>query len=226
MGGVARTGPASSELAPVAPRRWYEAASRTLDVLVSAAALLLLCPLWLAIAALIRATSPGPALFRGTVIGRDGRPFTYLKFRTMVTDGDDSHHRRWLREYVMRDAAYRDGVYKVLGDSRITPFGRVLRRFSLDEVPQLVNVLRGEMSVVGPRPPLPCEWDLYDAGARRRMAVKPGITGLYQVTERSAAPFSRMLEIDLEYARRRSLRLDLGIMVRTAWVMLSGRGAA
>lgn len=204
----------------------YEAASRALDVLVAAAVLVLLGPLWLAIAVLIRATSPGPALFRASVIGRDGEPFTYLKFRTMVVNGDDRDHRRWLHEFVTRDAPYRDGLFKVVGDGRVTPVGRVLRRFSLDEVPQLVNVLRGEMSVVGPRPPLPCEWALYDAAARRRLAVRPGITGLYQVTARSRVPFSGMLAIDLDYIRRRSLVLDLSIMVRTVWVMLTGSGAA
>jgi lipopolysaccharide/colanic/teichoic acid biosynthesis glycosyltransferase len=207
-------------------RTGYEAISRALDVVVAAAVLVLLGPLWLAIAGLVRATSRGPALYRAIVIGRDGEPFTYLKFRTMVVDGDDSHHRRWLREFVTRDAPYQDGVYKVVGDSRVTPVGRVLRRFSLDEVPQLVNVLRGEMSVVGPRPPLPCEWALYDAAARRRLAVRPGITGLYQVTARSRVPFSGMLAIDLDYVRRRSLGLDLSIMLRTVWVMVSGSGAA
>jgi lipopolysaccharide/colanic/teichoic acid biosynthesis glycosyltransferase len=134
--------------------------------------------------------------------------------------------RRWLREFVTCDAPYRDGVFKVVGDSRVTPVGRLLRRLSLDEVPQLINVLRGEMSVVGPRPPVVYEWELYDESARRRLAVKPGITGLYQVTARSSVPFSRMVEIDLEYVRRRSLSLDLAIMLRTLWVMVSGRGAA
>jgi len=218
----------SAESASIAwgpERRGYEAASRALDVLVAGVVLVGLGPLWLAIAVLIRATSPGPALHRATVIGRRGERFTYLKFRTMVVGGDDRHHRRWLREFVTRDAPYRDGVFKVVGDSRITPVGRVLRRFSLDEVPQLVNVLRGEMSVVGPRPPLPYEWALYDDAAQRRLAVRPGITGLYQVTARSQVPFSGMLALDLDYIHRRSLGLDLSIMVRTVWVMLTGRGA-
>jgi lipopolysaccharide/colanic/teichoic acid biosynthesis glycosyltransferase len=199
--------------------------NRFLDIVIATAFLVLLCPFWLAIAALVRLTSPGPALFRATVIGRNGRPFVYYKFRTMVA-GDDGHHQRWLREFVTRDAPYQDGVYKVVGDSRITPVGRVLRRCSLDEVPQLINVLRGEMSIVGPRPPIPCEWDLYDDTARGRLAVRPGITGLYQVTARSRVPFSRMLALDLEYVRRRSLALNLAIMLRTVWVMLAGRGAA
>ena len=207
-----------------APRPAYEAASRALDVVVAAAVLVLLSPVWLAIAVLVRATSSGPALFRRTVAGRCGRPFTYYKFRSMV-DGDDSHHRRWLRDFVVDDAAYQGGGFKVVGDRRITPVGRVLRRLSLDELPQMLNVLRGEMSVVGPRPPIMAEYELYDDRARRRLAVKPGITGLYQVTARSSVPFSRMLAIDLDYIERRSLALDLSIMLRTAGVMLSGRGA-
>ena len=210
--------------ARAAPRPVYEAVSRALDVAVAAAALVLLGPLWLAIAVLIRATSPGPALFRRTVAGRYGRPFTYYKFRSMV-EGDDGHHRAWLREFVTSDAAYQGGRFKVVGDRRITPVGRVLRRLSLDEVPQLVNVLRGEMRIVGPRPPILAEYELYDDHARRRLAVAPGITGLYQVTARSSVPFSRMVAIDLEYIERRSLPLDLSIMLRTAGVMLTGRGA-
>ncbi|HKF75135.1 MAG TPA: sugar transferase [Candidatus Dormibacteraeota bacterium] len=206
------------------PRPGYEVLSRLLNVAVAVAVLILLSPLWLAIAGLIRATSPGPALFRRTVAGRFGRPFTYYKFRTMV-DGDDSHHRAWLREFVVNDAAYQHGTFKVVGDRRITGVGKVLRRLSLDEVPQMLNVLRGEMSLVGPRPPIMAEFELYDDRARCRLAVRPGITGLYQVTARSQVPFSRMVDIDLEYIRRRSLALDVSIMLRTAVVMLAGRGA-
>jgi lipopolysaccharide/colanic/teichoic acid biosynthesis glycosyltransferase len=204
--------------------RAYAAASRLLDIAVATAVLVLLSPLWLAIAVLIRATSPGPALFRRTVVGKDGRPFTYYKFRSMVA-GDDSHHREWLREFVTSDAAYRDGRFKVVGDPRITPVGRVLRRLSLDEVPQLINVLRGDMSIVGPRPPIAEEYALYDDRCRRRLAVRPGITGLYQITARSRVPFSQMLAIDLDYIERRSIRLDVAIMLRTIAVMVSGRGA-
>jgi lipopolysaccharide/colanic/teichoic acid biosynthesis glycosyltransferase len=207
-----------------APRPSYEALSRLLDVAVAGAVLILLSPLWLAIAALIRATSPGPALFRRTMAGQFGRPFTYYKFRSMV-DGDDSHHRGWLREFVVNDAAYQNGKFKVVGDKRITGVGKVLRRLSLDEVPQMLNVLRGEMSLVGPRPPIMAEFELYDDHTRARLSVRPGITGLYQVTARSRVPFSRMVEIDLEYIRRRSLALDVSIMLRTAVVVLAGRGA-
>jgi lipopolysaccharide/colanic/teichoic acid biosynthesis glycosyltransferase len=207
-----------------AGRPGYDAVKRLLDLAVAGAALVLLTPIWLAIGVLVRVTSPGPALYRATVVGKDGRRFTYYKFRSMVA-GDDRHHKEWLRDFVTKDAPYRDGVYKVEADPRVTSVGRVLRRLSLDEVPQLINVLRGEMSLVGPRPPIPFEYELYDERARQRLAVKPGITGLYQVTARSQVPFSRMLTLDLEYIERRSLGLDVAIMVRTVGVVLAGRGA-
>lgn len=207
------------------PRPAYEAAKRGLDLALAAAALVLLSPAWLLIGVLIRATSPGPVLHRAIAVGRGGRRFRYYKFRTMVA-GDDSHHREWVEAYVTADTPYRDGSFKVVDDPRVTPVGRWLRHFSLDEVPQLLNVLRGEMSLVGPRPPLDFEFELYDAGRRRRLSVPPGITGLYQVTARSEASFTRMLELDLDYIRRRSVGLDLRIMVRTVAVMLSGQGAA
>jgi lipopolysaccharide/colanic/teichoic acid biosynthesis glycosyltransferase len=217
--------PAPSEaVAWPRPKPAYDLLSRLLDVVVAAVVLVVLSPLWLAIAALVRTTSPGPALFRRTVVGKGGRRFTYYKFRSMV-DGDDSHHREWLRDFVTRDAPYQEGRFKVIGDRRITPVGRWLRRLSVDEVPQLINVVRGDMSIVGPRPPILEEFHHYDATSRRRLAVKPGITGLYQVTARGRVPFSQMRAIDLDYIERRSLRLDLVIMVRTIAVMLSGKGA-
>jgi len=217
-----RAGVDGSTWPPARPT--YEIASRVLDVVVAGGALVLLSPVWVGIAVLIRATSPGPALFRGTVMGKGGRPFTYYKFRSMV-DGDDAVHRRWLRDFVTRDAPYQGDRFKVVDDRRVTRVGRTLRRLSIDEVPQLVNVLRGEMSIVGPRPPIVDEFVLYDENVLRRLAVKPGITGLYQVTARSRVPFSEMLAIDLDYIERRSLLLDLKIILRTAAVMVSGRGA-
>jgi lipopolysaccharide/colanic/teichoic acid biosynthesis glycosyltransferase len=194
------------------------------DVALAAALLVVLSPLWLIIIAAIRFTSAGPALFRGTVVGQHGRRFMYFKFRTMMA-GSDAHHREWLRQFVGSDAAYVGNEYKVRNDPRVTQLGRILRRTSLDEVPQLLNVLRGDMSLVGPRPPIEFEYELYDDTAKRRLAVKPGITGLYQVTARSKVPFSRMLALDLEYIEHRSVRLDLSIMLKTTKVMVSGRGA-
>jgi lipopolysaccharide/colanic/teichoic acid biosynthesis glycosyltransferase len=147
-----------------------------------------------------------------------------------MRSGDDSHHKAWLRDFVRADRPFLDSegepVYKAVDDARVTPVGRFLRRFSLDEVPQLINVLIGDMSVVGPRPPIPAEYEVYDESARGRLAVKPGITGLYQVTARSRVPFSEMLAIDLDYIRRRSLGLDLSIMLRTVGAMVHGEGAA
>ena len=142
-----------------------------------------------------------------------------------MREGDDSHHREWLKDFVTRDSAYVGGEFKVRDDPRVTRLGRFLRRTSLDEVPQLINVLKGDMSVVGPRPPIEYEYDLYDERAKRRLAVKPGITGLYQITARSSVPFSKMLELDLEYIQKRSLWLDFSIMLRTPLAMITGRGA-
>lgn len=202
----------------------YELVKRLIDLATSATILILLSPVWILIAAGIRATSPGPALFRRTVVGQAGRKFTYYKFRTM-RQGDDSHHREWLKDFVTRDSPYSGEDFKVRNDLRVTRLGRLLRRTSLDEVPQLINVLKGDMSVVGPRPPIEYEYELYDERAKRRLAVKPGITGLYQVTARSRVPFSKMLELDLEYIRKRSLWLDLSIMLRTSLVIITGQGA-
>jgi lipopolysaccharide/colanic/teichoic acid biosynthesis glycosyltransferase len=210
------------------PKLWYSPAKRALDVTVAGVVLLIGAPLWLAIAVAIRISGPGPALYRGPVVGLGGRTFTYYKFRSMRS-GDDSHHKAWLRDFVRADRPFLDSegepVYKAVDDARVTPVGRFLRRFSLDEVPQLINVLIGDMSVVGPRPPIPAEYEVYDESARGRLAVKPGITGLYQVTARSRVPFSEMLAIDLDYIRRRSLGLDLSIMLRTVGAMLPGEGA-
>jgi lipopolysaccharide/colanic/teichoic acid biosynthesis glycosyltransferase len=209
--------------------RAYRVVKRSIDVVIASAVLLLGAPLWLLIAAAIRITSAGPALFRARVIGEQCRPFVYYKFRTMRA-GDDAQHRGWLQDFVVADRPFAevDGkpVYKVIDDPRITPIGRILRRVSLDEVPQLINVLRGEMSMVGPRPPLPAEFEHYDERARLRLAVPPGITGLYQVSARSQVPFSAMLALDLDYIARRSVALELQILARTLWAVVRGRGAA
>jgi len=210
--------------------RGYENMKLALDVWASLLVLMLGLPFWLLIGLLIVLTSRGPVFYRGTVIGKGGVPFRYYKFRTMVTGGDDSAHKQWLEQFVKSDAAFAQDdmgnkVYKVVDDPRITRVGRWLRKLSLDEVPQMLNVLRGEMSLVGPRPPVPYEYEHYDDVARQRLSVTPGITGLYQVTARSQVGFSGMLEIDLQYIRRRSIGLDLWIMIKTPWVMVTGKGA-
>jgi lipopolysaccharide/colanic/teichoic acid biosynthesis glycosyltransferase len=190
----------------------------------------LLSPVLIVMAILIKLTSRGPVFYRGTVIGRYGRPFTYYKFRTMRADSDNSLHRKFIEQYVAegqpasgeRNEAK---VYKLLDDPRITTVGRWLRRTSLDEMAQMFNVLRGDMSVVGPRPPVPYEYEHYTSYHHQRLDVPPGITGLAQVRVRSRASFEEMVAIDLEYIRRRSIRQDLAIMLETVWVMISGRGA-
>lgn len=215
----------------------YESLKRILDLGLGCVALVLLAPLLVVAALAIKLTSRGPVLFRGTVIGRYGQPFTYYKLRTMRADADDSAHRQFIAEYVTtregtseavadgKSGGRRESVYKLIDDPRITPVGRILRKTSLDEVAQLINVLRGEMSLVGPRPPVLYEFQLYKEHHRQRLAVLPGITGLAQVRARSRASFEEMVEIDLEYIRHRSLGSDLAILVRTVWVVLSGQGA-
>lgn len=194
-------------------------------------AIVALAPLWLCIAIAIKATSPGPVLFRTPIIGRGGRVFTYNKFRTMKIGGNDQEHRRWIRSFVYADQPYGQDdagrpVYKLTNDPRVTRVGRWLRRASLDEMPQLLNVLRGDMNIVGPRPPVVYEYGLYGAREQMRVAVRPGITGLYQVRRRGRASFSEMLALDLEYVRRRSLWLDVCILARTPLAILRGEVVA
>lgn len=226
------------------PGALYEPMKRVLDLCVAGVTLVALAPLLVLAAVAIKITSPGPVLFRGTVIGRWGRPFTYYKLRTMVVNGDDTAHRDFIASYVAsakgtageRSAnrgqsgrRSQEGVgesrFKLVNDPRITPVGRILRKTSMDEIAQMINVIRGEMSIVGPRPPVPYEYRLYEESDKQRLAVLPGITGLAQVRARSRASFAEMVAIDMEYIRRRSLGGDLAIMARTVWVVLTGRGA-
>ncbi len=200
---------------------WWK---RPLDIVGAAALLLLAAPIWAAAAIAIKLDSPGPVLYVQDAVGRGGRTFRFHKLRTMTHGADGADHRRYIRSFV-QGATGENGVHKMTTDARRTRVGRWLRRLSLDELPQALDVLRGEMSLVGPRPPLPYEYALYDELARRRLAVKPGMTGLYQVTRRSRASFREMVEIDLQYAQRRSLWLDLWIILATLPAMLSGKGA-
>src|SRR5260221_5059022 len=196
------------------PRPAYELSKRILDVTIATMVLVALSPLWAAISLLIVLTSRGPVFHKGRVVGKGGVAFTWYKFRTMrVTD--DTIHREWIQSFVGSDAPYRPGVFKLTPDDRVTPIGRILRRLSLDEIPQMCNVIRGDMSVVGPRPPLDYEFDLYTEEQRRRLAVKPGITGLHQVTQRSRASFSAMVAADLDYISTRSIVADVKIMFMT-----------
>ncbi len=213
--------------------RLYEAVKRALDIFIALMVLILFAPLWTLIAVAIRLTSPGSALYRQQhVVGKRGREFTVYKFRTMYWDSDDMVHKEAIARFVdgqplsvMCKNGAEIPVYKLTHDPRVTPFGRVLRKIGLDEVPQFINVLRGEMSVVGPRPPIYYEYKHYTERHRRRLEVMPGITGLYQVTARSQVTFEDMVELDLEYIKRRSLWLDLKIILMTPWVMITGKGA-
>ncbi len=193
------------------------------DALERAAAALLLAvlaPLMFAVAMLVRASGPGPVLFRQTRVGRGGAEFTCLKFRTMVADAEQ------LREQLEHLNEKSDGVlFKIRRDPRITPIGRVLRKCSLDELPQLINVLRGEMSLVGPRPPLPQEAAQYTDEVRRRLAVKPGITGLWQVSGRSMLSWDESVRLDLSYVENWSPRLDAKILLQTTSAVVRGTGA-
>jgi lipopolysaccharide/colanic/teichoic acid biosynthesis glycosyltransferase len=201
---------------------------RGLDIVGSATALLLLSPLMGTLALLIKLSSKGPILFRQSRVGFRGKPFVFLKFRTMHDKNDLNVHK----EYIQRFIAGQEGpsepvpVYKITDDPRVTRIGRFLRKTSLDELPQFWNVLVGEMSLVGPRPPIPYEVECYDIWHRRRVfEVKPGITGLWQVKGRSRMTFNDMVRLDLKYAKSWSIWLDLKILFETPRAMISGDGA-
>ncbi len=217
---------------PVAPPgsqapavRGTSRAKRAIDIAVAVVAIVLMAPLLLIIALLIRLTSRGPCLFRQVRLGLHGRPFMLLKFRTMVVNDDDSTLREAVRLELAGERAEEQGSYKLHADPRITGVGRWLRRTSIDEVPQLFNVLRGEMSLVGPRPALPWEAGMFPPEYRRRMDVPPGITGLWQVRGRSHLSTADMLRLDLEYVDTCSVALDLRILLQTIPVVLRGDGA-
>ena len=202
----------------------HDAGKKALDVSLSLALIIILAPLLLLLYFLVRATSAGPGLFRQKRLGQNMRPFTMLKLRTMCTDNDDSIHREYMIRMLSagQHEAGPDGLFKLVRDPRVTPLGRWLRRSSLDERPQLFNVLRGDMSLVGPRPILPWEVQLFGPEYQHRFQVKPGITGLWQVSGRSRLSMQQALELDVEYALRHSLALDLSIILRTVPAVLRG----
>jgi exopolysaccharide biosynthesis polyprenyl glycosylphosphotransferase len=204
---------------------------RAIDIAGSLAALILLSPLLLAVAIAIKLTSKGPTLFKQTRVGQYGVRFTFLKFRSMYFRNDPQIHQDYVTRLISGedDGEQRDakgGVYKIKDDPRITPVGTFLRKTSLDELPQFFNVLKGEMSLVGPRPPIPYEVEAYDIWHRRRLLeVKPGITGLWQVNGRSKVNFEDMVRLDLKYARTWSLGLDFKILLGTPRAVFFGDGA-
>jgi len=216
--------------------RFGRATKRVLDILGGLSLLLLLSPVLAITAGAIKLTSRGPVLFRQKRIGEHGTPFTFLKFRTMYVNNDASEHKEYVRQLIAGQAAKHPtngngngndgGIFKLTNDPRVTAVGSFLRRTSLDELPQLVNVLRGEMSLVGPRPPLPYEVEAYATWHRRRLLeAKPGITGLWQVNGRSRVGFDDMVRLDLRYARDSSPWLDLKILLQTPRAVISGNGA-
>jgi len=214
------------------PKRLFRVIKRTMDVAGSALALVVFAPLFLAIAVAIKVSSKGPVFFRQQRVGQYGVPFVFLKFRSMYAGNDASSHRKYVCELIRGQAKCETskgngaGVYKRTADARITPLGNFLRRTSLDELPQFFNVLKGEMSLVGPRPPIAYEVEAYDIWHRRRLLeVKPGITGLWQVKGRSRVKFDDMVRLDLRYATTWSLWLDLKILMRTPYAVLLGEGA-
>lgn len=199
---------------------------RTLDVVVAVLALVVLSPVLLVIAVAIRLDSEGPALFRQPRCGRGEKRFVVNKFRTMHVNTANDEHVAYVQRLIAGDAERKERLFKLVADERVTRVGRLLRKSSLDELPQLANVVLGHMSLVGPRPCLDYEAEKYPPHAFGRFAVRPGITGLWQVSGRSQLSFEEMIALDLEYARRQSFRLNVSILLRTLPVVLFGRGAA
>jgi lipopolysaccharide/colanic/teichoic acid biosynthesis glycosyltransferase len=205
---------------------------RGMDVLGSGALLLVLSPLLAAIAAIIKLTSKGPVLYEQERLGQLGARFRCLKFRTMYTNNDPKIHQEYVQQFIAgkegldKSESSEKPVYKLTNDPRITSIGRLLRKASLDELPQFWNVLRGEMSLVGPRPPVPYEFEVYDVWHRRRvLEVKPGVTGLWQVSGRNRTLFDEMVRLDLRYCQSWSLWLDLKILFATPRAVFHGDGA-
>jgi lipopolysaccharide/colanic/teichoic acid biosynthesis glycosyltransferase len=222
----------------------YYAGKRALDVIVAVVGLLLTLPVLLAVAMAIKLDSPGPVIFRQERLRSHRRrkdagywwmiePFTFYKLRTMTDSADSELHRSYISAFMEGDEGRirgflpgeDDGSYKMSTDPRVTRVGRVLRKLSLDELPQLWNVLIGDMSIVGPRPHLAYEVSMYSGDQLLRMAAPPGITGLSQVEARALAPFETMVDYDIEYIRKKSLLVDIGIIARTIPVVLSRKGA-
>jgi exopolysaccharide biosynthesis polyprenyl glycosylphosphotransferase len=206
------------------------AVKRLVDVVLSGAALLVLAPFLAVIALFIKRSSPGPVLFVQERLGRDGQPFSFYKFRSMKHDSDDAIHRQFAAMFINGDAEGcadqndGDNVFKLKSDPRITGIGAFLRRTSLDELPQLFNILKGDMSLVGPRPPIAYEIENYQPWHMERLKVVPGLTGLWQVSGRSSVAFEDMVRLDIRYINTWSLWQDLVILLKTVPVVIRGTG--
>jgi lipopolysaccharide/colanic/teichoic acid biosynthesis glycosyltransferase len=213
--------------------RLYPLVKRGLDVVCAGLLLVLLSPFVALIGLAIRLNSPGPAIFRQKRVGKWGREFVMLKFRSMYVDADEGVHRKFATEYINGNGKHvadqtesGQALYKPNGDRRVTRVGKWLRRTSLDELPQLVNVLKGDMSLVGPRPSVAYEVEQYSQWHLQRLAVLPGLTGLAQISGRSGLTFEKIVRLDIEYIQKRSLALDWEIILRTIPVVLKGKCTA
>ncbi len=204
----------------VEPKPVQTALKRAFDVLLSAIALWLLSPLLIGAALAVKLTSKGPILFKQPRVGMHGRPFNMLKFRSMVVNAEE------LKEKLLAQNEQAGPVFKMKSDPRVTRVGRFIRRYSIDELPQLVNILRGEMSIVGPRPPVPKEVAQYEAWQRRRLSVRPGLTCVWQVSGRNEISFEQWMYLDMQYIDNWSLGQDFGLILKTVPVVLTGRGAS
>jgi exopolysaccharide biosynthesis polyprenyl glycosylphosphotransferase len=201
-------------------KEWQLFLKRIMDLFASLIILTVLSPVMIISMMVIKLTSPGPVFYRQTRVGMNGRLFTLFKFRSMV-DGAEMRKRELERQNEMKGPAF-----KMRRDPRVTRFGRFMRKFSIDEYPQLFNVLKGDMSLVGPRPALPTEVEMYEVWQRRRLSMKPGITCIWQVSGRNKIDFERWMEMDLQYIDNFSLWLDFTLLVRTVFVVLTGYGAS
>jgi lipopolysaccharide/colanic/teichoic acid biosynthesis glycosyltransferase len=212
-----------------ARRRGASVLRRVVDVVFALTLILLLSPILIGVAIAVRFDSRGPAFFKQRRVGYREREFTLFKFRSMRVDADPRGHREYVTALINGEESKPDGgrenLYKLAVDNRITPVGRWIRQWSLDELPQLFNVIRGDMTLVGPRPAIPYEVSEYPSWYLTRFSVKPGLTGYWQVSGRSERTYEEMVRLDIEYVERRSLGLDLTILLKTPWVVLSRKGA-
>lgn len=204
------------------PARLYPRSKRTLDLVTASLLLLVLLPVLLALYLAVRMTSPGGGIYRQTRVGVDGTTFDIFKFRTMRHLCTEDVHREYVSQMLTGEVEAQQGLFKLVKDDRITPVGAFLRRTSLDELPQLVNVLRGEMSLIGPRPALPWEVELFPPWALPRLSVPPGLTGLWQVSGRSRLTMTEGLRLDVEYVEQASFLLDLRILFKTLPALVRG----
>jgi len=219
---------------PKMSKNLYFFMKRIMDILGSLVCIIIFSPFFVLIAVAIRLSSSGPIIFRQKRIGLYGKRFIFLKFRTMYVNNDSTIHREYVRNLIegqngngsRKNLSGGNGVYKIVNDARVTPIGKFLRKTSLDELPQFFNVLKGDMSLVGPRPPIPYELEKYEVWHRRRvLEVKPGISGLWQVRGRSRTTFDEMVRLDIRYMKEQSLWLDVKILLQTPWAVLSAKGA-